>query len=72
VIRWAADLRFNAPAAGDYYPFEAGFLARSTEHPEQILRDCDAFNRLRKNHIAPHGIDRTWLQEGDETFVKQP
>lgn len=39
LIRWAADLRYNAPEAGDYGPGEAGFLARSTKNPGLVLTD---------------------------------
>lgn len=26
LIRWAADVRYNGPEAGNYYPYETGFL----------------------------------------------
>ncbi|MBM3278573.1 MAG: phytanoyl-CoA dioxygenase family protein [Candidatus Handelsmanbacteria bacterium] len=72
VIRWAADLRYNAPEAGDYYPNEAGFLARSKSHPDQVLRDAAAFDRLRREHRPAGAVDRTWLKQAEETFVKKP
>ena len=33
VVRWAADLRYNVPEAGNYYPGEGGFLGRSSREP---------------------------------------
>lgn len=72
-IRWSADLRYNAPEAGDYYPFERGFLARSRQHPAQVLADAAAFTRLRSGPWdGSKSIDRSWLKEADETFIKPP
>ena len=62
-IRWAADLRYNAPEAGDYYTGEAGFLARSDLRPDEVLTDAPAFESLRKNHVGEGGVDRTWPDE---------
>lgn len=59
-IRWAADLRYNAPEAGDYYTSEAGFLARSAKHADKVLTDPQAFESLRKSHVGTGSIDRTW------------
>jgi ectoine hydroxylase-related dioxygenase (phytanoyl-CoA dioxygenase family) len=74
-IRWAADLRYNAPAAGNYYPSEAEFLARSAASPDAVLADAEAFFTLRREHtpdpaaaIEPRG----WLPQADETFIKPP
>lgn len=73
LIRWAADLRYNAPAAGDYYPFEAEFLARSAVHPERVIRDEAAYIALRRQPRRPDAaIDRHWLKEADETFKHGP
>jgi phytanoyl-CoA hydroxylase len=69
LIRWAADLRYNAPAAGDYGPGEAEFLARSTETPEETLRDWRQFIRLRQEHVAQSKVDRSWLNYDEETFL---
>jgi len=72
LIRWAADLRYNSDQAGDIYPYEAEFLARSKKHPEKICKSASEFVAIRKNHKPVGGVDRTWLKEADETFVKPP
>lgn len=41
------------------YPPEADFLVRSRRHPERVVRDWDAFQTLRKNHVAG-GLTRRW------------
>lgn len=69
LIRWATDLRYNAPEAGDYGPGEAGFLARSRRHPDQVLGDWQAFDRLRKGHVPQSKVDRSWLRYDEETFL---
>ena len=74
LIRWAIDLRYNAPGAGDYFAYEAGFLARSRAHPERVLRDPKAFVRLRKEHEPVGKVDRLeqWLPQAQETFSRPP
>ncbi len=69
LIRWAADLRYNAPEAGDYGPGEAGFLARSNATPDQVITDWRAFDRLRREHVAQTSVDRSWLKYDEETFL---
>ena len=69
LIRWAADLRYNAPEAGDYGPGEAGFLARSKESPDKVLADWRQFDRLRKEHEPRSKVDRTWQKYDEETFL---
>ena len=69
IIRWAADLRYNAPEAGDYGPQEAEFLARSRATPEDVLTDWKEFDRLRKEHVPQTKVDRIWLQYHEETFL---
>ena len=69
LIRWAADLRYNTPEAGDYGPFEAEFLARSTATPGAVMTDWREFDHLRKNHVSTGKIDRTWLRHDEETFL---
>lgn len=69
LVRWATDLRYNAPAAGDYGPGEAGFLARSKETPEKVLTDWRQFDRLRKEHVPQSKADRSWLKYDQETFL---
>ena len=69
LIRWAVDLRYNAPEAGDYGPGEAGFLARSTKTPAQVFTDWREFDRLRKEHVPQSKADRVWLKYDEETFL---
>lgn len=69
LIRWAVDLRYNAPEAGDYGPGEAGFLARSKKTPENVITDWREFDRKRKKHVAQSTVDRTWLRYDEETFL---
>jgi len=69
LIRWATDLRYNAPEAGDYGPGEAGFLARSARTPDRVLTDCREFNHLRKEHVPQSKVDRSWLKYDEETFA---
>ena len=61
--------KFTAPAAGDYGPGEAGFLARSKEAPEKVLTDWRQFDRLRKEHVPQSKADRSWLKYDQETFL---
>ena len=73
LIRWAADLRYNSPAAGDYYPFEAQFLARSPSDPRKVLTEVADFARLRAEHVLPApAVRRAWLKQAEETFIKPP
>ena len=69
LIRWAADLRYNAPEAGDYGPGEAGFLARSAAAPAEALTDWREFVRLRQEHVPRSKVDRSWLRYDEETFL---
>ena len=72
LIRWAADLRYNAPEAGNYGPGEAGFLARSKRSPSQVLTDWEQFDRMRTTHVPEGKVDRSWLTQAEETFEKPP
>jgi len=69
LIRWAADLRYNAPEAGDYGPGEAGFLARSAAAPDTVLQDWRAFVHLRRTHVPRSKVDRSWFKYDQETFL---
>ena len=58
-MRWAADLRYNVPEAGNYYPGEGGFLARSSK--EQAVTDWREFlvrSTLAHNMATFPGIVR--------------
>lgn len=72
LVRWATDLRYNSDVVGDIYPYEAEFLARSQKHPEKICRDAQTFRRIRHEHKPNGNVDRTWLKEAEETFIKSP
>ena len=72
LIRWATDLRYNSDQAGDIYPYEAEFVARSKTHPEKVCKSATAFANIRTEHKPNGTVDRTWLREKDETFVKPP
>ncbi len=74
LIRWATDIRYNAPEAGDYYPWEAEFVARSPSHPEKVVSDPEAFERIRTEHKRPTGSNRKrpWLKQKEETFMEPP
>ena len=39
VMRWAADIRYNVPDAGDYYPHEGGFLGCSSHPDADVVSD---------------------------------
>jgi hypothetical protein len=45
-IRWSFDLRYQPPGEPTGRAAFPGFLARSSLHPEQVLRDPDAWARL--------------------------
>ncbi len=72
LIRWATDLRYESPEVGDFFPYEAAFMARSKKAPQSVLRDPHAFHTLRTQHVSKGGVDRWWLREDDETFIKKP
>ncbi|MCC7192714.1 MAG: phytanoyl-CoA dioxygenase family protein [Phycisphaeraceae bacterium] len=72
LIRWATDLRYESTDVGDFYPYEAAFIARSRKHPEQVLTDPFKFNELRTKHVPKGTVDRTWLYEDNETFINPP
>ena len=77
-IRWAADLRYNAPSAGDYGPGEAKFMARSPSSPHDVTTDWRDFVRMRKEHTPQRQSFRhDWTKEGgwrrhdEETFADE-
>lgn len=72
LIRWATDLRYESPDVGDFYPYEAAFLARSKKHPERVLTDPHKFNELRTKHVSKGYVDRSWLHQDSETFIHAP
>ncbi len=72
LIRWATDLRYESPDVGDFYPYEAAFMARSRKRPESVLTNPHAFYDLRMKHVSKGYVDRSWLREDAETFIKPP
>lgn len=72
LVRWATDLRYNSDQVGDIYPYEAEFTARSRLHPEKVCRNAQEFARIRREHKPKGNVDRWWLKEAEETFVKPP
>ena len=69
LIRWATDLRYNAPEAGDYGPQEAEFLARSSKNPDDVVTDWREFVHLRRKHEPKSEVDRSWLSYEEEIFL---
>jgi len=68
-IRWSLDLRYNGPDAGNFYPYEAEFMARSREDPGKVVTSADAFHDLRTNHVVTGELTYDWLPEDEETFM---
>lgn len=48
--RWSVDFRYHHADTPSGYPAEAGFLARSRRHPEQVVDSFEEFNRVRTGH----------------------
>lgn len=72
LIRWAVDLRYNSDQVGDIYPYEAEFVARSQAHPEKVCTSAERFRKIRSEHKPVGTVDRSWLKEAAETFIKPP
>eukprot|EP01047_Picozoa_sp_COSAG01_P085056 COSAG01_NODE_18522_length_1068_cov_1.818744_1_plen_308_part_01 len=51
VMRWAADIRYHVPQAGDYYPHEWGFLGKSARRGA-ALTDWREYVTKRSAHRA--------------------
>lgn len=50
-VRWAADLRYAAPSAGNYFPQEASFLAASADETNPALvTDWKDWAEIRRSH----------------------
>jgi len=50
VMRWAADIRYNVPEAGDYYPAEGGFLGCSAQPGADVVDDWREYVKRRTEH----------------------
>ena len=77
VMRWAADLRYNVPEAGDFYPYEGGFLGRSAA-PAGAVTDWREYVRMRNAHQVDQAVvernralgGRQYKSAADETFAR--
>ena len=77
VMRWAADLRYNVPEAGNYYPGEGGFLGRSSNPATPAVTDWREYVHLRNSHEVDQAAaeanralgGRQWKVAADETFA---
>ena len=49
VMRWAADIRYHVPQAGDYYPHEWGFLGKSAREGD-VVTDWREYVTKRSTH----------------------
>jgi len=78
VVRWAADLRYNVPEAGNYYPGEGGFLGRSSRDPAAAVTDWREYVSLRNSHEVDMEQQqqnqamgqRQWKGFADESFAQ--
>ena len=81
VMRWAADLRYNVPEAGNFYPHEGGFLGRSADPTTVAVADWQEYVRLRNSHEVDQAAlernqvlrelsGRQWKPAAEETFAR--
>ena len=81
VMRWAADLRYNVPEAGNYYPREGGFLGRSADPATPAVADWREYVRLRNSHEVDQAAlernrvlqelgGRQWRPAAEENFAR--
>ena len=61
-VRWSVDSRYQDAAEPTGYQPEAGFLARSRLHPEDVVTTPEAFKRVRDEHQPGPGPNR-WAKE---------
>ena len=57
-VRWSVDTRYQNAAKPTGYQPEAGFLARSRRHPEDVVTTPEAFKRIRDEHKPGPGPNR--------------
>ena len=61
-VRWSVDTRYQDAAKPTGYQPEAGFLARSRVHPEDVVTTPEAFKRIRDEHQPGPGPNR-WAKK---------
>ncbi len=57
-VRWSVDSRYQDAAKPTGYQPEAGFLARSKLHPDNVVTDPEEFKRIRLEHKPGPGPNR--------------
>ena len=57
-VRWSVDSRYQDAAKPTGYQPEAGFLARSRLHPEDVVTTPEEFKRVRDEHQPGPGPNR--------------
>ncbi len=61
-VRWSVDTRYQDASKPTGYQPEAGFLARSRLHPEDVITTPEAFKHIRDTHQPGPGPQR-WAEE---------
>ena len=80
-VRWAADIRYQVPAAGNCFPAEASFLAASADPLNPLLvTDWREYVALRSSHVVEKirpgssiakGTERDWRPARGEVFASE-
>jgi len=61
-VRWSVDARYQDASKPTGYQPEAGFLAQSRLHPEDVVTTPEAFKQIRNTHQPGPGPQR-WAEE---------
>ena len=64
-VRWSVDARYQDAAKPIGYQPEAGFLARSKLHPDNVVTSPEQFRKIREEHKPGPGPNR-WVKENGE------
>ena len=76
-VRWAADIRYQVPEAGNCFPQEASFLAASEQRPDDVVTDWREYVTRRHQHVVEkirsgssieRGTERNWRPARGEVF----
>lgn len=62
-VRWSVDSRYQDAAKPTGYQPEAGFLARSSLQPNDVVRSPEEFKRIREEHQPGPGPNRWGKKE---------
>lgn len=62
-VRWSVDSRYQDAAKPTGYQPEAGFLARSNLHPNDVVKTPEDFKRIREEHQPGPGPNRWGKKE---------